>query len=127
MPEADDEIVATYTRAQALEDGVLIDISDRAKEAGIRVPTAVTLAVWSKYVELTPAAAKAGCDVEGRCWDIIWMFRRTARRVRSRDAVLFDLEVVTECVEPSTVTLKAVIGPGDSGEPILTIMEPNED
>ena len=28
------DIISTYTRAQAIEDGVLIDISPTAKEAG---------------------------------------------------------------------------------------------
>lgn len=49
------EVVSTYTRAQALEDGVLVDLSSLAREAGFRWPLAVTQAVW---VVLEPSAAR---------------------------------------------------------------------
>jgi Family of unknown function (DUF6573) len=42
----DTEVIHTYTRAQALADGALIDISPLATEAGFRYPVAVTAAVW---------------------------------------------------------------------------------
>jgi hypothetical protein len=32
----DAKVISTYTRAQALEDGVLVDVSEMAKEAGIK-------------------------------------------------------------------------------------------
>ena len=35
-----DEIIYAYTRAQAIEDGVLADVSEVAKEAGFRYPVA---------------------------------------------------------------------------------------
>ncbi|MHB1685408.1 MAG: DUF6573 family protein [Bacilli bacterium] len=40
-----DEIIASYTRAQAIEDGVLIDVSNMAKEAGLTIPVVVTTKV----------------------------------------------------------------------------------
>ncbi len=119
-------IISRYTRAQALEDGVLIDVTERAKEAGIKVPTALTSAVWNEHVELTEAAKQAGNDIEGRLWDILWMFRSARLRPDASEA-LFKLYVVTDRIKPSLVTLKANIGPGDAGEPVLTIMKPEED
>ena len=44
------ELIFAYTRKQAIEDGVLVDITDTAKEAGLRFPTAITATAWSKYV-----------------------------------------------------------------------------
>ena len=44
----DAEIIYPYTRAQALEDGVLVDVSEIAKEAGIKFPVALTAAVYGK-------------------------------------------------------------------------------
>lgn len=41
------EVIHAYTRAQAIEDGVLVDLSDLAREAGFRFPVAVTLGVWA--------------------------------------------------------------------------------
>jgi len=59
------------TRAQAIADGVLIDVSARAREAGLKYPVAMTAAVWDKYVKLTPAAERACNDEQGRLWDIL--------------------------------------------------------
>lgn len=41
------EVIHAYTRAQAIEDGVLVDLSGLASEAGFRWPLAVTQAVWA--------------------------------------------------------------------------------
>ena len=39
----------------------------------------------------------------------------------------YDVIFLNEQLEHETVTLKAVCGPGDEGEPVLTIMLPHED
>jgi hypothetical protein len=41
-------------RADALRDGVLIDVSTVAREAGIRYPVALTRAVWERCVSVPP-------------------------------------------------------------------------
>ncbi len=35
-------VIHTYTRAQAIEDGVLIDVSETSSEAGFKWPAAIT-------------------------------------------------------------------------------------
>lgn len=45
------KIIYAYTRAQALEDGFLVDVSETAKEAGFKVPVVVTCAVWKRHIE----------------------------------------------------------------------------
>ncbi|WP_437729556.1 DUF6573 family protein [Sorangium sp. So ce861] len=130
-PAIDDEItmelVYSYARRQALEDGVLIDVSATARELGVTIPVAVTSSVWERYVKLTPAAIRAGNGEEGRVWDILWMFRWAALRAKDQSEVRFQLHVVTESITPSLVELKAICGPGDDCEPVITIMLPNED
>ena len=42
------EVIYRYTRSQALSDGVLVDITETARQAGFRVPVAMTAAAWSK-------------------------------------------------------------------------------
>jgi len=64
-------LIAAYSRAQAIEDGVLVDVTEQAKQAGIKAPVALTRAVWDRYVELSPAANKAGNDTTGRLWDFL--------------------------------------------------------
>lgn len=36
---SDAPVVHAYTRAEAIEDGVLVDVSETAREAGFRVPS----------------------------------------------------------------------------------------
>jgi len=120
-------LIYTYTRAQALGDGVLIDVTDTAQEAGIRYPTALTCAVWEQYIRVPDEVS--GQDETGRLWDILWMFRnavRTAPHERT-DAIPFQLHVRNDEERLQLVTLKAVCGPGDDAEPVITIMLPHED
>ena len=39
---SEDDVISRYTRAQAIEDGVLVDVSELAREAGFRFPVAMT-------------------------------------------------------------------------------------
>ena len=45
-------VLSVYTRAQAIEDGILVDVSDTAREAGFKIPVAVTRSVWNRLVAL---------------------------------------------------------------------------
>ena len=120
------EVIYAYTRAQALEDGVLVDVSEIAKEAGIKFPVALTSAVHCKYVEVP--AGVIGQDETGRLWDILWVFRFAAAKFNG-STLLFKVHVRNDnrdCMPP-LVTLKAVCGPGDTPEPVITIMLPDED
>ena len=124
----DAEVIYAYTRAQALEDGVLVDVSEMAKEAGIKYPVALTATVHGKYVEVPEGVT--GQDEGGRLWDILWMLRCAAGRCHG-DTLYFQLYVRNHNRErldyQDLVTLKALCGPGDQGEPVITVMLPDED
>ena len=136
-------VVSSYSRAQAIEDGVLVDASSMGREAGVSVPVALTAAVWGRYVEFDKKAE--GQDVNGRLWDVLTMFRLAAKGTAGAE-LLFRLHVAmpdrgdwqpneTAPERGSDLTrethrlvmLKAVIGPGDTPEPVITIMLPDED
>jgi hypothetical protein len=132
----DADVVHTYTRAQALEDGVLVDVSETAREAGIKYPVALTAEVFARYVEVPEGVTCQ--DVMGRLWDILWMFRNHANgtlRPLNRwnegpaEVILFALRVQNRPypASPKLVTLKAHCGPGDNLEPVITIMLPDQD
>jgi hypothetical protein len=121
-------LVSKYSRADAISDGTLVDVTAEARETGIDHPTALTREVWAEYVKLTPAAQHAGCDRRGRLHDILWMFRWAATASRSDESELrFELLVVTDTPEPKLVTLKAICGPGDDQAPVITILLPEQD
>ncbi len=131
-PFSNDEIIFAYTRADALSDGVLVELSDQmVSEAGIKVKVAVTRAVWDDYLSPSYLDELFGQSVEGRAWDLLWMFGCAARRSRHASTIQFRVLFVTMKESGSIVTedllLKAVCGPGDDAEPVITIMLPWED
>jgi hypothetical protein len=125
------ELVHKYTRAQAIADGLLIDVSTMAKEAGFRIAVALTAQVWTDCVEWTEADSirQVTQDEAGRLWDVLWLAHIAARRVKS-DRVIFELFRVPRGgrgQRPRRTTLHMHIGPGDEDEPVITIMSPGED
>jgi hypothetical protein len=123
------EIIFAYSRAQAIADGVLVDVTKTAREAGFRVSVVLTSAVWAECVAWNEKEA-AIQDEAGRLWDVVWLASQAARGNRQSDAdrLTFELLVVpTGGRRPVRKTLVLHIGPGDLGEPAMTIMLPGED
>jgi type I site-specific restriction endonuclease len=65
-------VIYAYTRAQAIADGVLVDVTETAKETGFKLPVVITEALHSR---LTPTKADQGLgqDYDGRLWDVLWL------------------------------------------------------
>ncbi len=119
------ENIHSYSRKQAIEDGVLIDISELAKECGFKVPVAITSALMNKYLEPDEENRSLGQSFEGRAWDMLFLLFIKAKSV-SNSCVFISMEINVRSVK-KTVSIKAVIGPGDTLDPVLTIMLPEED
>ncbi len=119
----DADIVFRYTRQEALEDGVLIDLSDTAKEAGFRFPLAVTQGVFA-ILNNTDAP---GQDLKGRSWDMLMIFRKYARRTNGNVIRFAPLFLMPDSKKPKPVQMWAKCGPGDDAEPVITIMLEGED
>ena len=118
------ETIYTYKRRQAIEDGVLVDVTKTAKEAGFRWPFAMTQEVWS-LIENIPEKYRYE-DVQGRLWDVLMVARATIQAARGKQDVLF-FEVILHHDSGSRVRLKLHCGPGDDGKPVLTLMLPEQD
>ena len=73
-------VVYAYTRAQAVADGVQVEVTKTAQEAGIKFPMFLTRAVYEAYVTV-PEGVTAQ-DEAGRPWDIVWMTRFGILRAR---------------------------------------------
>ena len=125
-------VIHRYTRAQALADGLLVDVTETAQEAGFRVPVAMTASAWNKAVAWsdTDSTREAPQDESSRLWDVVWMACITARRANGSCRVPFHLYVVPRggaAKRQRLMTLHMHIGPGDKAEPVITIMNPDED
>lgn len=129
-PFADAPVIYSYSRAQAIEDGVLIDVTETAKEAGFKYPVAVTQGVMSTVVHTPETAAAQGESDSGRLWDVLWMCAAAARKISSNeveDSVYFEVLATDQDGFKKLHRLWSKCGPGDAAEPVVTIMLQGED
>lgn len=124
------EPISFYSRWQALLDGVLVDVTDMAEQAGFCCPVALTRAVWADCVEWGEADSNRQTyqDVDGRLWDVLWMAGVAARRGGCRTEFQFyRVPRGGRGTKPRLTQLVMHAGPGDNGELVITIMMPSED
>ncbi len=126
------EIISSYSRAQAFEDGVLVDVSKMAREAGFKYPVAVTVSVWHQYIDWSDEDSEKQTvqDVDGRLWDILCMLRFACMSKKDADCIFYQLNIVPKdgkSRRAKLIRLKALVGGGDNHEPVITIMLPHED
>lgn len=133
------DIIYSYTRKQAIEDGILVDVTNYTPEGekiplvrqyGFTVPVAATRAVYEMLIGL-PEDYDGIQDVTGRLCDILVCLYNAIKSNGSSSEFLFNVTArpIKSSIEGKqrTFTLKAHIGPGDNVEPVLTIMFPEED
>jgi hypothetical protein len=126
-PWADAEVISVYSREQALEDGVLVDVTQLAREAGFRFPVAVTAGVWA-VLEPSKELEAEGHDVKGRAWDMFTILRHAIRTASRTDEVYFaPLFVMESGRQARPCAMWSKCGPGDRGEVVITIMLEGED
>ena len=86
------EPISVYTRMQAIQDGVLVDVTEWANNTqagmamgfdtilGKKAPTCVTATLWAK---IEVPAANVRQDTRGRAHDVLWMAALQARLNRN--------------------------------------------
>ena len=121
-------VIYSYTRAQAVADGVQVDVTKTAQEAGIKFPVFITRTVFDAYVAVPEGVT--GQDEAGRLWDIVWMLRFGIIRSRPGvDRIPVALYVRNENRRAKLVKLIATCGALDIDhpQPAITVMMPDED
>jgi hypothetical protein len=122
------EVIYSYTRAQAVADGVQVEVSKVAAEAGIRFPVFLTRTVYEAFVTVPPGVTAQ--DEAGRLWDIVWMLRFAIRKARAEtNRMPFALYVRNDNRAAKLIKLIATCGPLDidDPQPAITVMMPDED
>lgn len=121
------EVISRYTRAQAIADGVLIDAMqgdfEEVSRQHFKYPIAMTAAVFA-IIRKAVENPKHCNDYKGVWHDILWMAR--GLRGARQDQNLFRV-MITGAGRQRLFTFKMVCGPGDTAEPVLTLMLPEED
>ena len=121
-------VVYSYSRAQAVADGVQVEVTKTAQEAGIRFPVFLTRTVFDAYVAV-PAGVSAQ-DEAGRLWDVVWMTRFAILRAKPGvQRIPVALYVRNDNRAAKLVKLVATCGPLDidDPQPAITVMLPDED
>lgn len=120
-------LIFSYTRAQAIEDGVLIDVTAQAKETGFKFHTVVTDNLFHTYIEPPVGLEGEGQSIPGRLRDVLMVLRTAILGKSATDYLELDVLFLMAPVRHELVRIIAVVGPGDYGEPVMTIMLPGDD
>lgn len=113
------EVISTYTRAQAIADGFLVDLTDLSKNSGIKYPVAITNTALAEVTGDESAYFEAVLDL------LAALMRAIVEAAPDAERVDFTLDPGNGRRE--SVALYATCGPGDDPAPVLTIMLPGED
>ena len=109
------------TRQDAIDDGDLIEITRMGRDMGIMFPLAVSARAAESMV---PFPNIPQDTVTENLWDTLHAFRDKARTT-TEDEFEFQVSLYQNGLVP-TLTFKAAVSPGDDGEPVITIMLPDE-
>jgi hypothetical protein len=121
-------VIYSYTRAQAVADGVQVEVTETAQEAGIKFPVFLTRTVFDSFVAVPEGVT--GQDEAGRLWDICWMLRFAIIRSHGHtDRLPVALYVRNDNRAARLVKLIASCGALDidDPQPAITVMMPDED
>jgi hypothetical protein len=137
-PELFGDLIYAYTRADALRDGVLVELPN-AVTMGFRVQVAITSAAYADCIAWPLPDPKLPDILRLREEVVLLSALAEAKAQRRRlrqgskertDRIDFEVEAVTledGRAEVVKVPVYMVIGPGDEGEPVGTIMLIGED
>ena len=134
-PSQDWHVIHAYTRGEALADGVLVDVTATAKEAGFKVPTAVTASVFNECIEWTEEGRQAEPDLPGPGRTPLGRpvpRRRQGPPPSAAGARTSSCTNSASCPGPATTTRASApssssSAPATTPNPVATIMLPNED
>ena len=112
------EVISIYTRAQAIEDGVLYDLTPASQEMGFVIPVACTVEVQAVLNQ----RFLTGQSYAGRVHDLLFLL---LCRIRSSDIQVKATSVVefTGIFGNKVERFQAECHPGDGGlaDPVITI------
>jgi len=127
-------VIHSYTRAQAIDDGVLVEIPESAsRAAGFRVPMTMTASAWGVTVGFGTDLAELLLKATAVLAAAMLEYRQSEHRARMGlgepvgDRLAFAYDAEREDGGVDVVQLLLVIGPGDNAEPVGTVMLPSED
>jgi hypothetical protein len=119
------DIIHTYSREEALADGVLVDVTELATKAGLRYPVALTQCLWNRLS--TDGDDELGV-VQKLAEGILFLAVRAIRSAPDGDGSVIEFPALfgESLVGAEVSIVRMVVGPGDNFEPVITIGFPED-
>ena len=114
------DLVFSYPRKQAIEDGILVDLTDFAKNHGFKIPVAMNIETFQECFvteDEMDSVALSGFFVE-----LFLHIKLGKYKDERRDLV----EIFFLGNSKHVQTIWAHVGPGDDAEPVLTACYPRD-
>ena len=109
----------------------MTDVTTEARLYGFRIPVAITDTVWRSYIKANAEQQEYGQSTAARLADVLAVLFFTIKAMpkdadnsRMTFQVKFLMDTNETYEEPELI---AHIGPGDTWEPVLTIMLPEDE
>lgn len=130
-------ILEAYTRSQAIQEGLLIDVSQIASSLGFAIPVALSRAAWAACIEWTPNGKPRAIDPElaERLRELLQQCMRVTMECASSwesdyrfvdGGLSFPVQCGTHHSQPIQLTLNAAFPFSRDDELGITIMLPDE-
>jgi hypothetical protein len=124
----EEEPVYSYSRRQALDDGVLVDLTDFSNDHGLVFPVACTAGVYHTYLVPDKTLESQGQTLEARIHDLLSILAAAIKKQPLKsDRLTFQTSFLMPRGRQATITFTCMCGPDDAGDPVLTVLLPGED
>ena len=122
------EIISSYSRADAIRDGVLIDITDIAKRFGFKYPVAITSNLYYTYIDPNGNMNSIREVDNTLIGDVLTTLYYSIKNSKENETNIVTVKMTIEISpnETSEIEFWAHCGPGDDYRPVITIMLPED-
>lgn len=122
----DFEYIFSYSRHDAIEDGVLVDVTQYAKELGIKLETVFTRSLMEAVLDIPQSHSYQ--DERARCHDILFIALLALKKIikDKEPQGSFQVHLHTSNEEDSPKLLIISLHDDDHGKPCITIGFPED-
>ena len=82
--------------------------------------------MWDELITPDDRSRPYGQSEAGRLWDVLYMLSLAAR-VTHGALITYQVAAIAKAQQRRVYALKAVVDGGDDGQPVITVMFPDED
>ena len=113
------EVIHSYSRKQAIDDGFLVDVTHWATPLGYKYQVAFTATLWA-VIEAIPECSWQ--DISGRVHDVLFMGIIAIKKLKKNESfVSFNVIINTQNEKIQSHRLVMNLAPGDTPEPVFTV------